>query len=137
MKKIYENDIALGNTIEIESDQNVMKEKKFIPLHGICFLIKDYSMNQSMVISWKYFKGQQDVVAQLTDPNKESHYSVDIDSFYGIPITGDNIHIFIYEVGIEVEDYQIAWETNSCFEHNFSECVQKEVDSISKKVCNS
>ncbi len=137
MEKIYEKDIALCDSIKIESDRNVTKEKKFIPLKGICYLIKDFSMNQSMVISWEYLKEQPGAVALLTDPNKESHYSVDTDSFYGTPIIGDNRHIFIYEVGIEVEDYQVDGETNTCLEHNFSECVQKEVESIRKKVCNS
>ena len=99
--------------------------------------LKDYSMNRSMEISWQYLNGTPDAAALLTDPLKESHYREDGDSFYGTPIIGDNTHIFIYEVGIEVEDYRVDGETNTCLEHNFSECVQKEVDSIRKKVCNS
>ena len=135
MEKIHANDIALGNTIEIEGDTNIVKESKFIPLKGICVQIKNYKMNESMVMTWKYSKGQQDTVAILTDPYKESNNKVDFDSFYGTPITGDNRHIYAYEVGIEVEDLYVDGENNTCLNDSYSDCIHREIQNIMKRVC--
>ena len=136
MEKIHANDIAFGNTIDIEGDKNIVKESKFIPLKGICALIKNYKMNESMVITWKYYKGQPDAMAILTDPYKETNNTVDFDSFSGKPISGDNRNIYVYEVSIQVEDLRVDGETNTCLDQSYSECVHTEVQNMMKRVCN-
>ncbi len=137
MEKLYQNDIAFGNTIEIENGTNFVKELKFIPMKGFCVLIKDFKMNESLVLSWKYNSiEQQNPVAILTDPYKESNFKVSFDSFYGTPITGDNRNIYAYEVSIEVDDLYVDGETNTCLENSYSDCIHREVQSIMKRVCN-
>ncbi len=134
MEKIYQNDITWGSNLQIHKiGKKFSEERKFLPLKGICKQIKHYNTKKSIEVVWQYTL-KQEISIMLTDPNKESHYSIDTDSMYGIPITGERGHLSIYEISIQVEDFKDPAEPNACIEQRFYECVQEEVLTLMKKV---
>lgn len=109
-------------------------EDRFLYPKGLCQQLTKYNMSEVLRLSWLLEAGP-DLIIHLTDPNRQTHFHIDISSQKREIIEWDTKFDYYYEVNIQVEDMQDPANPDACTDTvSFSDCVDEKMHNMFKEV---
>ena len=111
---------------------------KLLYPRGLCQQIENYDMSKNLIYIWhehSFGNVTPDITIYLTDPNRQTKFSIETISQHGSQIVGKPGFILYYEVGVLVEDLTDPAQIGACdADNSFAACIDDKLQTLFLKV---